>query len=816
MPRVSPSLENFNGGEWTPLLHSATQVEGYSGALARCFNMIPLIHRAVSRRPGTLYVCPTRNEAQRGRLLPFRFGLGQAYAMELAAARFRFLTARGRVEDPPGTPVELVTPYALAELAQVKRTQDSDRLYLWHPRKPTQKMTRESHVDWSIAPVEWIDGPYLDENDDEENELQVSAKTGTVQLDWTELTNLNDGAGLSDADVGRLVRVKYEDWHQLKILTVIDPRRATAEILGEDLPEGSEAPPAPDPTVAWRLGAWGTTPGHPAAGTFYQQRLVAIYTDRQPTGIFASGSGRPEDMAPTEANGQVDDDNAWTHSVKGEEVNAGRWIAGAGVLFLGSSDTEFSVQGSITSGVITPENKRTPSESAEGSADLEPVIVGNTVFFVNQDRTKLMALSTQGGGENYPARDASLYGEHIARKGIVELAYWKSPWSVILMPLDDGTLGGYTILPQEKVQAWHRHALGGRYVESDGRVTNARVESICAIPSQTGEPGQSGGAGVTGARAQTDAYLQVLRTIDGSARRYIEVTADVWRPEIDTFDTTANPRILNAEDAFFVDCGLTFNGWNRDSAKKLRIEADTAGQWAADDTGTLSAEGVGFAPFVTGNVEDGGDVGREFWFRQRQGDVPVKVVATAFVSSTELDVRFLVDIPAWIRDAADSRWARTAEVISNLAHLEGESVVGWVDGGHQDLGQVTDGEVTLQGFAAVAHVGLPQPTPWIETLDLAVGAASGTARAKPKAGIDCVVSLYASAAPKVGRRAAQMEEIVFNQATDPMDIAPALFTGNQRVEWPAGWEDEHRVIVTTELAGPLTLRSIIPDVVVNG
>ena len=47
-----------------------------------------------------------------------------------------------RLESPPGTPVEVVTPYATADLEGIRYTQSADVLYLVHPAYASHRRRR--------------------------------------------------------------------------------------------------------------------------------------------------------------------------------------------------------------------------------------------------------------------------------------------------------------------------------------------------------------------------------------------------------------------------------------------------------------------------------------------------------------------------------------------------------------------------------------------------------------------------------------------------------------------------------------------------
>ncbi len=96
--------------------------------------------------------------------------------------------------------------------------------------------------------------------------------------------------------------------------------------------------------------------------------------------------------------------------------------------------------------------------------------------------------------------------------------FQQAPYSVVWAVRDDGVLLGMTYLREHQVIAWHHHHTDGAF------------ESVCCIPGD----------------GEDQLWAIVRRTINGATKRYVE------RLHSRRFDAL--------EDAFFVDCGLTYSG----------------------------------------------------------------------------------------------------------------------------------------------------------------------------------------------------------------------------------------------------------------
>jgi hypothetical protein len=102
---------------------------------------------------------------------------------------------------------EISTPYLTAELFDIKFAQSADVMYITHPNHEVEKLSRTGHTSWTLADVDFTDGPYLDDNITTTT-LNPSAHTvGTgVTVVASATTGINGGSGFQSTDVGRLVR----------------------------------------------------------------------------------------------------------------------------------------------------------------------------------------------------------------------------------------------------------------------------------------------------------------------------------------------------------------------------------------------------------------------------------------------------------------------------------------------------------------------------------------------------------------------------------------------------------------------------------
>jgi hypothetical protein len=107
-----------------------------------------------------------------------------SYALEFGDQYIRFykedtVTGPGRIESPPGTPVEVVSPYLEAELFDIQIQQSIDVLYLIHPNHAPRKLTRFSDTTWTLSTLAFNPAPTAELPIELAANITLGALTGT-------------------------------------------------------------------------------------------------------------------------------------------------------------------------------------------------------------------------------------------------------------------------------------------------------------------------------------------------------------------------------------------------------------------------------------------------------------------------------------------------------------------------------------------------------------------------------------------------------------------------------------------------------------
>ena len=137
-----------NGDDWYAFAEG--ELQSTFEDTDRASNYTGLVYIAANSTPGDYF---------QGHLDEFRISNGIARW----TADFAPPTQEYPLPDEGAAAVEIATPYLEEDLAALKKTQSADTMYIVHPSYAPRKLTRTSHVDWTLTEIDFIDGPYRDE-----------------------------------------------------------------------------------------------------------------------------------------------------------------------------------------------------------------------------------------------------------------------------------------------------------------------------------------------------------------------------------------------------------------------------------------------------------------------------------------------------------------------------------------------------------------------------------------------------------------------------------------------------------------------------
>lgn len=506
MPKAAQIQTNFTAGELSPRLEGRVDISKYFNGVKTMQNMIVHPHGGCTRRGGTKYIASGKTNTKQVRLVPFEFSTQQAYVFEFGDQYIRFYKDQTQITIAS----EIATNYLEAELFELQFVQSADVLFITHPNHAPRRVERLTATTFQITDEIFVHPPFLDENTSTTT-LTPSATTGTVTITASAATFVS-------TDVGRYVRIDQSGNFGFAKITVFNSTTNVTALVEDGFVSTVGQ-------TTWRLGAFSDTTGYPSSVAFFEERLFYAGTISNPQTLWGSKSAIYDDFELGS-----NDDDAVKYTIASDQVNAIRWLSSGKSLTIGTSGGEFLLSASNRDEAITPSNIKIVRQTEYGGAYVLPVRANGIVLFLQRASKKIRQFIYQFESDTYLAPDMTLLSEHITGDGLVELDYQRTPDSILWGVRSDGELVGMTYERDQDVIGWHRHVLGG---VSDAQGTKAQVESVCVIPSATGD----------------EIWLSVKRYVNGAEARHIEVIQEGRK--------TFSP--LDSDD-FFVDSGVIYDG----------------------------------------------------------------------------------------------------------------------------------------------------------------------------------------------------------------------------------------------------------------
>jgi hypothetical protein len=585
IPCLVYSNFHLQGGEWSPSLDPRTDLAKYGTAVATMRNFFPHAHGGASNRPGTDYVGNYKNMSKVARFVRFQFSVVQSYLLVFEDLFIRFVKDGGMITltDQVITGItkanpavvtytgadtyangdkviisgvvgmlevnnreftvanvntgantfelsgvnstayttyasggvvseiyQVATPYIEADLALLKFTQSADTLYITHPSYARRKLTRTAHTSWTLSTI--TAGSIVG------TPVGLScAGTGKFFV----VTALNsDGveSGISAEEEGDVSNTL--SWTAVSLATEYNIYYKVNGIYKNIGRSGTNSFPVPatldpddDLAGPTTIDPFNSAGAYPGCSVFNKQRLVFARTNNEPQTLWGSRIG---DFQNNNISSPLQNDDAYKLTIPSTQVNEIKWMETLNQLIIGTSGEEFKLDVGTDN---SPSSQKVDFQSAWGASDVPPLKIGTSLLFVDGSLRKVRDLTFSFTIDGYDGSDLTVLAQHLFETHqIKEWAYARQPDSIVWCVRTDGVLCGLTYLKEHQVVGWFTADTSGTY------------ETVAAIQT-------SGGT--------TDVYFGVKRTVNSQTVRYIE------RLHERDFTTI--------EDAYFVDCGLTYD-----------------------------------------------------------------------------------------------------------------------------------------------------------------------------------------------------------------------------------------------------------------
>lgn len=770
---IQPS---FSAGEVAPATYARVDLARYYTALKTCRNFVVLPEGGVQNRSGLRYIAGVKSSGARARLIPFQFSTEQTYVLEFGNLYIRFISNGGQVISG-GVPYEISSPYTTAQLQALKFTQSADVLTIVHPDHPPRELSRLGPTNWTLTAITFEPGIAAPtglaasprtggSGDTTEYQYKITAVSslseGSVESWASNTATVNSfddkpGATLSWAAVTGADHYNVYKNKSSGVFGFIGQSTGTTFNDINITPETDNTVP-----IGYNPFADGN---NPSVVGYYQQRMAFAASRANPQTVWMSRTGDFHNFGYSDPN---KDDDGIEFVIASRQVNQIRHLVSLRELLAMTSGAEIAISGSSDSG-ITPANVSAAEQSYFGSSDVIPAIYANTALYIQARGGKLSTLAYNYVSDGFQPQDVSVLSSHLLRGfTIQDQAFALAPNGVLWMVRNDGMLLGFTFLPDQQVFGWSWH-------DTDGE-----VESVASVPE-----------------GDEDAlYLIVKRTINGVTKRYIERMATRQLTKFGSGDYWF-------DRAFFVDCGLTYDG-RRSGSAVLSDGVD----WTYPEPLTLSVSASTFNAGMVGRsviMYGGGD-------ETSIGDV-LTVVITGYASPNVVMVEPQTVVPESLRDTPATRWGLAATTISGLSHLEDKTVSILGDGNVVPQQVVTGGAITLDSPTLVAHVGLPI-TADFETLDITLQNNQSFLGNKKRIN-QVVVLCQESRGIFAGPDADHLDE--FKQRAGENYGEPIeLLTGRAEMDVQCQWDANGCLFIRQSDPIPLTILGVMPNVQSGG
>jgi len=208
-----------------------------------------------------------------------------------------------------------------------------------------------------------------------------------------------------------------------------------------------------DATLDWYESSWSTERGFPSS--------VEIAEGRLWFGGDEEMWGSVSDAYHSFDRGIDGDSSSILRTIGFGPSDPIKWIKSAGQLILGTSGDEVVLRSSSYGEALTQLNANIKSGSTQGSANIEPVKIDNTIYFVQRSGVKLYSIDNSASNEAFITLDANIINQDVCEAGVHRMAVTRQPETRIYVVLDDGNMAVYTVDMSEEVTAWSRLTMNG-------------------------------------------------------------------------------------------------------------------------------------------------------------------------------------------------------------------------------------------------------------------------------------------------------------------------------------------------------------------
>ena len=687
---------------------------------------------------------------------------------------------------------KISSPYAAADLAELKFVQSASVMTLTHQSYPPYTLSASAPANWTFAAIVFgtsLTAPAgVTATPTTAGAVNYAYRVTAVDADGQESAasayaaaasiNIATTAGSINVAWGAVAgAASYNVYKAEPSYSGVIPVGAGFGFIGSATGVAlADTNIVPDFTISIPIADNPFSANNPNAFCYFQQRGTYAGSASQPTTFWMSQPGAFNNF---DYSNPSQEDDAITGTIVSLQVNAIQSMVPmpGGLVMLTTKGAWQISGGSGGAGGqigITPINATATPQAYNGASSVQPIVINFDIVYVQAKGSIVRDLSYNIYANIYTGTDISVLSNHLfLNYRITQWAYAEEPFKIVWAVRDDGHLLSLTFVKEQEIYGWARHDTKGLF-KSVASITEGQVDAV---------------------------YVVVKRKIGGKWLQMIERMDDRMFVYSNANPTNASylpiPMIrANAESSWCVDCG-----------SQSTLPTPAAELTASSSYGTVTFT-TDAAVFAAGNVGSiirmGGGIATIDTFVS-----PTEVVGIWTTSPAEVIPNDSAMIPV---PKPSGSWSMTAPftTFAGLDYLEGETVSIIADGGVVTPQVVTAGPITLASPASLVTVGIGFSAQ-LQTMPLDVSGGE-TVQGKRK-------QISALTVRSVNTRGLQAGSsfgtLVPIKELNPDVILGApipLITDDERVIMDPSWNVPGQICVQQDDPLPATILGVIPEI----
>lgn len=429
---MNPIINNWTYGEISPKFGGRFDLDVYQQGCSLLSNFRPMKQGGITRRPPLKHL----GVSVKSRIIPFTLSGGESYILEFSDNRLSFwaeddgVFSKMQFTEGFETKDYIESPYKDSAIWEFQYAQYYDRMYFAH----RGSMQRCLYFYAGGGTPYFSFEAFVITTEDDEN-MGKLGKTqhypGVVAICQNRLWFASTTANPYTMWASR----PYEDVGSHADFTTKDLATAEVEVL--KAPE--EWPKTTDPF------------GNEVYDLSDSSKLIEVINEEEE--VITARCAMELELA----------------SGRNDKIS---WIAPLNNIIVGTEASEWELPSNID-----PTRQAASMQSAYGSAYIQPVVLNNGLFYIQNGMRLREFTMTQEGGVSV---DHSFTADHML-DGVKQIATMRTPDPMVLLLMNDGTLAIFVYDRMYGIQAWARWETDGDIISIAVKETPKQQDKLVAI-----------------------------------------------------------------------------------------------------------------------------------------------------------------------------------------------------------------------------------------------------------------------------------------------------------------------------------------------